>query len=133
MHSVVNLPCETFSRLKTMSRHSIGWVSLMQLEELALELDRDLLRDRRQVAQVGDEGGLGRLEGRRVHAGDLGDAVADGGAVEALGGVELVAVLHGVGDALEDLGQVRLGVLVRRGGGKVLGQGDAPAGRAGAR
>ena len=29
MHSVVNLPWETFRRLKTMSRHSIGWVALI--------------------------------------------------------------------------------------------------------
>jgi hypothetical protein len=37
---------------------------LDELEEVALELDRDLLGDGRQVAQVGDQRGLRGLEGR---------------------------------------------------------------------
>jgi hypothetical protein len=66
-----------------------------------------------------------------VVAEDLGELVADEGAVEALGGIELVAVAHGLGDAGEDGGEAGLGLFLDGGGEEVLGEGDAAAGRAG--
>src|SRR5882757_6587442 len=48
--------------------------------------------------------------------------VADEGAVEALGGVELVAVAHGLGDAAQDGGEGGFGLVLDGGGEQILGE-----------
>jgi hypothetical protein len=97
MHSVVNLPCEVLSRAKTISRHSSGCVSLTRSRKRDWKWTGSSRRWRR--GRGPPMRGLAGLEGGVVVAEDLGELVADEGAVEALGGVELVAVLHGLGDA----------------------------------
>src|SRR5690606_3215355 len=84
------------------------------------------------VAGVGDERGLGGLVGGGVFAEKFGDVVAHGGAGEAFGDVELVAVLHGLGEAGEDGLELGGGVFLVGRGEEFLGEFDAAAGGAGA-
>jgi hypothetical protein len=132
MTSVVNLPCDDLSRLKRMSRPLDGVRGLGEFEELALEVDRDLFGEGREVAGFGDEGGLRGLQRGGIDAGELGELVADGRTIEALGSVDLVAILHGVGDALEDGGKVGMDFLAACGVEQLFGEEDAAAGGAGA-
>ena len=103
---------------------------LDEVEETGLEMDRDLLGDGGEAADFLDELGLGRIE-RGVVAEDLGELVAHEGAVEALGGVELVAVAHGLGEAGQHGAEVGLGLFLDGGGEQILGERDAAAGGAG--
>jgi hypothetical protein len=103
---------------------------LDQLQEMALELDRHLLGDPGEIPQVGDQQRLRWLECGRVHPGDLRNPVADVGAVEALRRIEQVAVLHGIGDPLQDVRQVGVRLPVGRGRSVVLRERDPAACRA---
>ena len=76
--------------------------------------------------------GLRRLEGSRIGPGELRQVVAHGGPVEPFGGVELVAVAHGVREALKDDAQIGLRILAFGGGDQFLGEEDPAAGGAGA-
>ena len=104
---------------------------LDELEEAGLELDRDLLGNVGKVADRRDERGLGRLEGEGIDTHQPREVVADGGAVEALGGVELVTLLDGVGEALQQDRHLRLHVLLGGSYDEFLGECDAAAGRTG--
>ena len=103
-----------------------------QPQEPALEVDRDLLGDAGEVAGIGDEGGLGRLEGLGA-AEQLGEVVAHRGPVKAFGGVELVGLADGLGEAVEDGPEVTGAGLAVDGSHQFLGESNAAAGGAGAR
>ena len=98
MHSVVNLPCEDLEE----GEHDVAPLERMgflhEVEETRLEMDGNLFCDGGEAADFLDQFGLGRIEHGGV-AEDLRELIAHKGTVEALGGFELVAVAHGLGEA----------------------------------
>ncbi len=102
-----------------------------EVEEAALELDRDLFRDGGEIADVGDQGSLGGLERGDIDADGFGEVVADGGTDETLSGVDLVGIFDGFSEAGEDILKVGLDFFGLDGADELLGEGDAAAGGAG--
>jgi len=88
MHSVVNLPWLVLSSVKA-DVAVLDRVVSLRVEESGLELHRDLLGDGGKVADVRDPKDC--VGSKRSRCEDLGEVVAHAGAVEAFGGVELVA------------------------------------------
>ena len=102
-----------------------------EFKEPTLEVDRDLFGDFGQVALVGDEAGLSGFVGR-LRSDKLREIIADCRSVETFGGVELVAVPHGLGEASENGDQIFLGGGLVGAVDQFFGKKDAAAGRPGA-
>ena len=115
-----------------MSRHSIGWVALTSSRKGPWNWTGifSAIAGRSRALATREA-----WEGSSVAAsapGQLGQVVADGGAVETLGGIDLVAVADGVGQGLQHGREVGLRVLAGGIGDEFVGENDPAARRAGA-